>query len=120
MLSSFSAQSLNNYEHFSNLGVEIALSNRHVENHFKDKTNTAIHSLGEDLTATPGQTESECACVMFLALSGVTNILTRKHKDHTTLSQLDMTKVVVTNNRGYLRNNEIYLKSVIDRNDVVQ
>ena len=31
MLSSFSSQSLKNYEHFPDLGVEIALSHRYVE-----------------------------------------------------------------------------------------
>ena len=49
--------SLKNYQHFLDLGVEIALSHRHVEKRLSGKTNTAIDGLGADDTATPNITE---------------------------------------------------------------
>ena len=47
MLSSEVAKSIKSYGHFSDLGVEIALSDRNVSG----KANTSIHGLGEDDTA---------------------------------------------------------------------
>ena len=54
MLAIFFAQLIKRYGHFSGLGVEIALSHRHVEKTliFSGETNTAIHRLNEDVTAT--------------------------------------------------------------------
>ena len=54
MLDSFLAQLTKRYGHFSGLGVKIALSHRHVEKTliFLGETNTAIHGLSEDVTAT--------------------------------------------------------------------
>ena len=53
MLSLFSAQFLKRCGRFSKLGVEIALSHRHVEKRgFLGKTNTEIHGLDEDISAT--------------------------------------------------------------------
>ena len=52
LLSSFPAHSLKGYRHFSDLGVAIALSQRHVDTWISsDKTNTTIHCLGEDVTS---------------------------------------------------------------------
>ena len=55
MLSSFSAHfpSLKSYVHFSDLGVEIALSHCNVEKRwfFSGKSTTAIHDLWEDVMA---------------------------------------------------------------------
>ena len=42
-VTSQSTQSLKRYGYFSDLGVEIALSHRHVEKRFSGKMNTAIH-----------------------------------------------------------------------------
>ena len=50
MLSSKVGQSLKSHEHFSDLGVGIALSHRHV-GFFGYLANTSIHGLGEDDTA---------------------------------------------------------------------
>ena len=49
MLISYSAESIKSYEHFSDLGVDIALSHRHAKKTlmFSGKTNTAIHVIGE-------------------------------------------------------------------------
>ena len=54
MLSLFSAQLLKSYGHFSKLGVKICLSHCHVKKTliFSGKTNTAIHDLDDDFTAT--------------------------------------------------------------------
>ena len=54
MLDLFFAQLIKRYRHFSGLGVEIALSHRHVEKMliFSGETNRAIHGLNEDVAAT--------------------------------------------------------------------
>ena len=54
MLDLFFAQLIRRFGHFSGLGVEIALGHRHVEKTliFSGETNTAIHGLNEDVTAT--------------------------------------------------------------------
>ena len=54
MLDLFFAQLIKRYGHFSGLGVEIALSHRHVEKTliFSGETNTAIHGLNDEVTAT--------------------------------------------------------------------
>ena len=49
MLSSEVAQSLKSYGHFSDLGVGIVLSHRHVG--FSGKANSSIHGLEEGDTA---------------------------------------------------------------------
>ena len=51
MLDIFFAQLIKRYGHFSRLGVEIALSHRHVEKTliFSGEMNTAIHGLNEDV-----------------------------------------------------------------------
>ena len=49
MLSSEVAQLLKSYGYFSDLGVEITLSHRHVE--FSGKANTSIYGFGVDDTA---------------------------------------------------------------------
>ena len=54
MLSSFFTQSLKEYGHFSNLGVEIALSHRHVKNlDFLGikRMQQSFNGLGGDVTA---------------------------------------------------------------------
>ena len=54
MLDLFFAQLIKRYGNFSGLGVEIALSHRHVEKTliFSGETSTVIHGLNEDVTAT--------------------------------------------------------------------
>ena len=62
MVSLFSVQLLNSYGHFSVLEIKITLSQRHVEKrYFLGKTNTAIHGVDEDVTATAELTSKhEC------------------------------------------------------------
>ena len=56
MLSSEVAQSLKSYRHFSDLGVGIVFSHRHVG--CLGKASTSIHGRGEDDTANTDHTVS--------------------------------------------------------------
>ena len=59
----FSAQSLKSYEHFSDLGVKIALSHRHVEKRlfFSGKTNYSMdNSIHPTLYIRTEQTSRAC------------------------------------------------------------